>query len=354
MKACCNRKMKSGKRQKGFSLLELLVAVAILVIVAGTVIAGMINTTRSEGTVMNRTQVHASVRNATELMEQEIGQAGRLPAAQAGLAITFATALVANPLGTTATPTITSAAGLYQGEQITVDPNSTNEETVTITAIGTGTITAKFYNAHGTAAIPVVILGGFASGIVPPDSSSMLVLASNNAANTTLNSTTQASTGSILRLYGDLRSDGNTYYVVYKCTQSANGTGTLYRYESTGTDITTAASMQTGVLLLDNLGQNPGNTPCFTYQVKEPFVTINGGQVQQTFVVNVAVTLTVQGQDLDPQTQAPVRETKALLNISPRNVFDAWELVSAPTGYTRAQPMPPNVMNTLLTASMTP
>ena len=354
MKACCNGKMKSRKRQKGFSLLELLVAVAILVIVAGTVIAGMINTTRSEGTVMNRTQVHASVRNATELMEQEIGQAGRLPAAQTGLKITFATALVANPLGTTATPTITSTAGLFQGEQITVDPNSTNEETVTITAIATGTITAKFYNAHGTTAIPVVILGGFASGIVPPDSSAMLVLASNNAGNTTLNSTTQASTGSILRLYGDLRSDGNTYYVVYKCTQDANGKGTMYRYESTGTDITTAASMQTGVLLLDNLGQNPGKTPCFTYQVKEPFVTINGGQVQQTFVVNVAVTLTVQGQDLDPQTQATVKETKALLNISPRNVFDAWELVSAPTGYTRAQPMPPNVMNTLLTASMTP
>ena len=105
-------KDEKSKTQKGFSLIELLVAVAILVIVAGTVIAGMINTMRSEGTVMNRTQVHASVRNATELMEQEIGQAGRLPAAQAGLKITFATALAANPLGTTATPTITSTAGI--------------------------------------------------------------------------------------------------------------------------------------------------------------------------------------------------------------------------------------------------
>ena len=72
-------KMKNKKRkQRGFSLIELLVATAILVIVAGTVVAGLISTTRSQGTIMNRTQVHASVRNATELMEQEVGQAGKL------------------------------------------------------------------------------------------------------------------------------------------------------------------------------------------------------------------------------------------------------------------------------------
>ena len=350
--------MKNRRKQKGFSLIELLVAVAILVIVAGTVIAGMMNTTRSVGTVTNRTQVHASVRNATELMEQEIGQAGRLPAVS-GLTVQFATALVANPLGTAATPTISSTTGLFAGEQITVDPNSTNEETVTITAIGSGIITAKFYNAHiGLTAIPVVILGGFASGIVPPTTastsgSSMLIFSGSGTTATTL-STSQASSGSTLKLYGDLYGDGNTEYVIYKCTQSANGSGTLYRYVSNTGDITTATAMQTGVLLLDNLSQNPGSTPCFTYQVKEPFVTINGGQVQQTFVVNVAVTLTVQTQNRDPKTGQFQTETKALLNISPRNVFDSWELASAPTGYTRAQPMPDAILSTLLTASTSP
>jgi len=350
--------MKNRRKQQGFSLIELLVAVAILVIVAGTVIAGMINTTRSEGTVMNRTQVHASVRNATELMEQEIGQAGRLPTVS-GLTITLAAALTANPLGTTATPTISSTTGLFVGEQITVDPNSTAEETVTISAIAGSTITAKFYNAHGTAAIPVVILGGFASGIVPPTTtstsgSSMKIFSGSGTAALPALTNAQASDASTLKLYGDLYGDGNTYYVIYKCTQSANGNGTLYRYVSSGTDINAAATMQTGVLLLDNLGQNPGGTPCFTYQVKEPFVTINGGQVQQTFVVNVAVTLTVQTQNRDPQTGQFQTETKALLNISPRNVFDAWELASAPTGYTRAQPMPPNILSTMLTASTSP
>src|ERR1051326_9297044 len=108
--------MKSGKRQKGFSLLELLVAVAILVIVAGTVIAGMINTTRSQSTVMNRTQLHASVRNATELMEQEIGQAGKI-GAPSGLQISAVAAVGS------ATVTLTSTSGMYVGEQLIVDPD---------------------------------------------------------------------------------------------------------------------------------------------------------------------------------------------------------------------------------------
>jgi hypothetical protein len=76
-------------------------------------------------------------------------------------------------------------------------------------------------------------------------------------------------------------------------------------------------------------------------------------------VVNVAVTLTIQTENKDIKTNQFQTETKALLNISPRNVFDAWELASAPSGYTRAQPMPGNILNgsagaSLLTATLTP
>jgi len=166
----------------------------------------------------------------------------------------------------------------------------------------------------------------------------------------------------VLKLYGDINGDGTMYYVVYKCTPNSSGTGTLYRYVST--DITTATAVGTGVLLLDNLATNPpdsnGNvTPCFTYQTKDTAVTINGGQVTETFVVNVAVTLTIQTENKDAKTNQFQTETKALLNISPRNVFDAWELASAPSGYTRAQPMPGNVLTgaggaSLLTSTLTP
>jgi len=348
---------KNGKKQAGFSLLELLVAVTILVIVAGAVMAGMISTTRSQSTVMNRTQLHASVRNATELMEQEIGQAGKLGSSP-GLLLTTAVAIGS------ATPTITSTSGtsttgLYVGEQVVVDPSTTNEETVTIANVGTGTITATFANPHA-ANSPVLVLGGFASGIVPPDTSSMKVFSGTGAANSTLSSgaSGQASSGSILKLYGDIDGTGTMYYIVYKCSPNSSGTGTLYRYVST--DITTATAVSAGTLLLDNLATNPpdanGNvTPCFTYQTKDTAVTINGGQVIETFVINVAVTLTIQTQNRDAKTNQFQTETKALLNVSPRNVFDAWQLASAPSGYTRAQPMPQNILNNgLLTATLTP
>jgi prepilin-type N-terminal cleavage/methylation domain-containing protein len=351
------RKKTPKAKRNGFSLLELLVAVAILVIVAGAVMAGMINTTRSQSTIMNRTQLHASVRNATELMEQEIGQAGRIASAP-GLQISAVAAV--GP----ATVTVATTSGMFVGEQLVIDPSSTNEETVTVSTVPSGTsITATFANTH-PANTPVMVLGGFASGIIPPDTSSMLVFSGTGTTNTTLSSGTngQASSGSVLKLYGDINGDGTMYYVVYKCSPNSTGTGTLYRYVST--DVTTATAVGQGALLLDNLATNPadsnGNvTPCFTYQTKDTPVTINGGQVIETFVVNVAVTLTIQTQNKDAKTNQFQTETKALLNISPRNVFDAWELASAPSGYTRAQPMPGNVLNgsggsNLLTASLYP
>src|SRR5438045_6393243 len=197
-------------RQKGFSLLELMVSVAILVIVAGTVMMGMIRMTWSESTIMNRTQMHSSVRNATELMQQDIGQAGRLGSAP-GLQMTTAVAggAAASTVTLTTTSTGTNAMSptddMYAGEQLVIDPSTTNEETVTITAKTATTITAVYANAH-TANVPVLVLGGFASGIVPPDTSSMYVLTGNSAAHTTLTTGTggTASTGSVLKLYGDI------------------------------------------------------------------------------------------------------------------------------------------------------
>ena len=61
-----------------------------------------------------------------------------------------------------------------------------------------------------------------------------------------------------------------------------------------------------------------------------------------TFVVDVAITLTVQTADKDPITGLFQRETKALLNVSPRNVFNVWQLAGLGLGY-RVQPTPPSV-----------
>jgi prepilin-type N-terminal cleavage/methylation domain-containing protein len=350
------------RRQKGFSLLELMVSVAILVIVAGAVIMGMIRMTWSQSTVMNRTQMHSSVRNATELMQQEVGQAGRV-GSRPGLQFTTAITVPAGATSVVAVPTITTTATtpgtaatdrLYVGENLVVDPSTTAEETVTITAKTSTSIQATFINSHA-ANVPVLVLGGFASGIVPPDTSpTMLVLQDKDTASQPLTGGPggTSSTGSVLKLYGDINGDGTMYYVTYNCNQAA---GTLYRYVSNTADVNTATSL-TYTLLLDNLGQNPPSSspaPCFTYTTKDMPVTLTGGgTVTETFVTNVAVTLTVNTQNNDMQTGNTQTETKALLNIAPRNVVEALEQAGSPSGYTRAQPMPHNVYANLLSSSL--
>jgi hypothetical protein len=82
---------------------------------------------------------------------------------------------------------------------------------------------------------------------------------------------------------------------------------------------------------LDSLG-NPndqkGNAvPCFTYQV-QTLEAANAVANDMVFVTDVAVTLTVDTQEADPVTHAVQRETKALLNVSPRNVYQAYEFGS--------------------------
>jgi hypothetical protein len=87
-------------------------------------------------------------------------------------------------------------------------------------------------------------------------------------------------------------------------------------------------------VLLDNILPNPDGTPCFTYQQQ-----VVGAS---TYVVGVAITLTVQTEDRDPQTGLFQGETKALLNVSPRNVFHVWQLATLGIG-NRIQPMPQTV-----------
>src|SRR5258708_24911346 len=66
------------KKQVGFSLLETLVALAVLLVVGGIVMTGMVQLMKTQSTIANRTEMHTSVRSATELLQQEIGQAGEV------------------------------------------------------------------------------------------------------------------------------------------------------------------------------------------------------------------------------------------------------------------------------------
>ncbi len=293
--------------ESGFTLIELMVSLTLLMVVSGTVLKGVMDMARINETVTNRTDLHNGVRNATELLTQEVGQAGRvsLPAA--------VTLTAAAGLATTAL-TVSSTAGMFAGERIVVDTGA-SEETVTIGAVNSATALTVSATARAHAAnAPVTVRGGFGSGIVP---------------DTIVN----GSTGGRLKIYGDINGDGRMVYIEYWCDIGDDGFGRLYRNVMA---FNAGAKLPPGVeqILIDNIQVNPDNTPCFTYQRE----TVNG----TTYIVDVAITLTVRTQRVDPVTRQRQTETKALLNVSPRNVFNVWELASL--GITnRLQPMPASV-----------
>jgi hypothetical protein len=289
-------------------MLELLITTAVLVTVSGIVMTGIHGMAMAQSTLQNRTEMHANVRSATELLQQEIGQAGRVALGAGPTTLTSAVTAIG-----TASPTVASAAGMFVGEQLVIDAGA-NEETVTLTAVtaSPASITAVFVNTHSSGAA-VWVEGAFASGIVPTTA-------------------TNGSTGNVLKLYGDINDDGNMVYVEYTCDTStdANG-GNLYR-NVMSVGAASKPALTPAMILLPNLYED--GSACFTYQQK----TIG----TDTYVVDVAITLTVQTQVQDQQTGAYQTETKALLNVSPRNVFEVWEMVSGGTT-NRLQPMPSSI-----------
>jgi prepilin-type N-terminal cleavage/methylation domain-containing protein len=334
----CETGITVNHRMSGFSLIELMIALAILTIVAGVVTRGMLSMTNVQGTINNRTEMHSTVRSATELLQQEIGQAGRITLPPGNQTPTLQTAVAVVP-GNLLTQTVTvapSTTGMFNAEQLVIDSGTNpatgvpNQETVTILP---GTLTnnsfqATFTTSHNVGAA-IAVLGAFSSGIVPPGG-------------LTVNGTAVAGSGpNQLRLYGDINGDGNIVIVQYDCNPNAAGTGTLTRSVTSWNDPAPGATLT----LLNNLGNNPNNTPCFAYQ-PNPLTPIQINGVNVNFITDVAVTLTVQTPFRDPVTHQFQQETKALLNVSPRNIFDIWERASQGT-YGRVQPMP-NSVATLL------
>ena len=153
------------------------------------------------------------------------------------------------------------------------------------------------------------------------------------------------STANKLKLYGDINGDGTMVYIEYYCDNGDAGTTgsfNLYRNVVTpfvpfGAAAAVKPAVASSMVLLSNVHPNPPDTgglarPCFQYQ--EPVPASVAGMV-----LDVAITLTVWTQTADPITHQFQTETKALLNVSPRNVFFTWEF--AGLGYmNRIQPTP--------------
>jgi len=322
-----------ARSQAGFSLPELLIAVTVLLIISSAVTSALLQMTSSQKTIWNRTQLHAGVRSATELLQQEVGQAGKI--SLPGV-VTLAAAI---PVGAQTVGVWVDGAvpatmsGFFVGEKLVIDVGGPTpcvvtqpcQETVTVTAVDTAAkqITATFVFPHNLNT-PVIALGGFGTGIVPPQAGGF----------------PNGSTPWVLKLFGDINGDGTLVYIEYTCDPVGGpgpGTGNLYRNVMPYDQAPPKAAPTAGQVLLSSIQSNPGGTACFTY-MPNPLPNVNGN----SFVLDVAITLTVNTQVIDPLTRQFQTETKALLNVSPRNVFNVWQLASAGI-VERIQPMPPTV-----------
>ena len=200
----------AGQREDGFTLPEMLVSLAILMVVSGTVMKGILDVGDVSRTVSNRTDMHNGVRNATELLTQEIGQAGRI-SLPGRVTLTAASALGATTLTVASTAAdVAATTGMFVGEQLLLGTGDT-QETVTVSAINGTTVTlTEGLDWDHVAAEPVVAVGGFREGVIPPAAAGF----------------PNGSTPSVLKIFGDIHDDGRMVYVEYTCDL---GSGRLYR-----------------------------------------------------------------------------------------------------------------------------
>ena len=373
----------------GFSLLELLVSVALFLLITGAVFSAMTSTQKLSQTQQLKADMYLNLRGATELMAQEIGQAGLVSLPPSPSPTLSGNVTASSSAQTVAVSSVTS---MFVGEKLLIDAG-TSQELVTLTAVSTSLsqITAIFNNSHSNGAV-INVLGVFPSGVM------------------------SSSTATQLRLFGDINADGSLVYVHYDCDTTA---GTLTRSITKVTpSVTTSNASQT---LLNHLIANPGGTACFQYTTAQVPLTqaitqtvgtgngtqttfsgtipnvpvksgslsvaaggvtgidngsggitgagISSGTVNYTtgalsvtfvaaptsgtpvtatytwspiFVTNVAITLSVETSTPNPQTGGYLTMTKSLLNLAPRNVLIGLELANG-SNTARLQATPPNL-----------
>src|SRR5215203_6201467 len=103
--------------QAGYSLPELLIAMTIMLAISGAAVTALLKMQNAQATIWNRTQMHSGIRGATEVLQQEVGQAGRI--ALAPVTLTGDTA--AGAAGAIVTLPVTSSVGMFEGMKLTVD-----------------------------------------------------------------------------------------------------------------------------------------------------------------------------------------------------------------------------------------
>ncbi len=296
--------MRLPEKSDGFSLIELLVSLTVMLLIAGAALAALSRCIQLWSGQQMQADMHAGLRSTFELMTQEIGQAGALNFTPQTLILSVTGSSSAQ------SATLSSTANIFVGEQLTIDTGS-SQETVQVTAISSNHITGIFTQNHN-GGVPVVAQGVFPQGVL------------------------STSTATSLQIFGDINADGTLVYVQYDCDGIA---GTLSR------SVTTLApggtTRNASQILLTNLVANPAGTPCFQYGTG---VSVTAGSSTYTFVPSVGVSLTLRTSKRDPQSGAFVVMTKSFSNLTSRNVLAGLSMAQAsPATTNRLQSTPPGV-----------
>jgi prepilin-type N-terminal cleavage/methylation domain-containing protein len=289
------------KNHAGFSLIELMVSLAIFLVVCGAAMGAMVEAQRRFRSMEIRTAIQSKLRGAFELMAQEIGQAG-LPGSGIdanGLAIPLTTTTAVVSSGSTIT--VAGTAAIIPGEIVTLD-SPANQEAAPMQVKSVTSTTVTFYQTialtHASGA-PVYVSGVFPGGVL------------------------STSTASKLEMFGDLKAMGSSLVLVeYLCPSTFPGLFTRSEYDAQ------SASLNNGpTTLVDNV------TACsFTYPASFPstgVLNISTAPTSFSMVTSVGVSLTVQSQTPDPITGQYFVYTKTFLNIQPRNILAANQEVIA-------------------------
>lgn len=289
--------MRFAGKNNGFSLLELLISLATLLIVSGSAFEVLSYYQKAYLSTEMRADVHSGIRAALALMTQEVTQAGLLASSQK--TVHSAVSKNVNAQSVSLDPSTTD---IFDGEKVMVDTGS-SQEIVSVTSHTSSSITGIFTKDHNAGTI-VTAVGMFPEGILP------------------------SSSDTELRLLGDLNGDGTLAYAWYDCDPT---TGNLSRSVNKFSALPNVSPPQ---LLMDHVVANPNGAPCFQYIT----TTVRGF----TFTTGVAITITVQTSTNDPRTGTFATVTESLLNVSPRNVLAGLE--NARTNLrTRLQPTPTNI-----------
>jgi prepilin-type N-terminal cleavage/methylation domain-containing protein len=353
--------------QSGFTLLEMLISVALLVILSGAILGGLGAVQKSYRGDEIRGSLNQEVRATMEMISQEIGQAGLPPTGLSGNSTyagtgadgALATLSAAVTAGETTAVGVSDTTRLQAGMLVAVDTGAYAELLqITNVSSSAGTITvatvdntAGFQKAHAYTTVGAAL---YPQGVYPMGISF-------KSPPTTASAFSSFSYQSLI-MFGDITGTGTLSVVQYNCpiansaltvgstvaqfgnlatyedTNSVQWgplTRTIYNYsDSNGWTSSTANMLDlVRVATVPYLSQADGCR--FDYNVYVPQT------VAWYMTTSVNVTIIAESVRADPTTGNPEVVAKSFMNIQPRNILNAYNMYLYNTAYNNANPLTP-------------